>query len=123
MPCVRPTNARFESFWQRTTLVNQKVTTHLLRRDGHEVVCASTGKEALRALDERGPFDLVLMDVQMPEMDGFEATRRIRQQRRFNRMPIIALTAHAMKGDREKCLEAGMDDYPREADCGTGNSN
>jgi signal transduction histidine kinase/CheY-like chemotaxis protein len=93
-------------------LVNQKLAVHLLEGRGHTVVLAESGKEAVAAWEKLGP-DLVLMDVQMPEMDGFEATARIRRAEREGgrRTPIIALTAHAMKGDRERCLEAGMDGY------------
>ena len=73
---------------------------------------AGDGKEAIAALESE-PFDLVLMDVQMPEMDGLEATAAIRQKEKSNgaHLPIVAMTANAMKGDRERCLEAGMDDY------------
>ena len=76
------------------------------------VVVAATGLEALQAL-EKESFDLVLMDVQMPEMDGFEATAAIRQKEKGTGLhqPVVALTAHAMKGDREKCLAVGMDGY------------
>jgi CheY-like chemotaxis protein/HPt (histidine-containing phosphotransfer) domain-containing protein len=93
-------------------LVNQKLAVRILEKRGHSVVVASNGKEAVEAL-EREPFDLVLMDVQMPDMGGFEATFliRAREQGTGQRVPIIALTAHAMKGDRERCLEAGMDGY------------
>jgi CheY-like chemotaxis protein len=92
--------------------VNQRVAIRMLQKQGHRVVAASNGKEALAAL-RREPFDLVLMDVQMPEMGGFEATAIIRAQEieTGSRLPIIAMTAHAMKGDRERCLEAGMDGY------------
>jgi len=92
--------------------VNQRLATTLLERMGHSVVRASNGIEALAAL-EREPIDLVLMDVQMPGMDGYETTARIREQERSTgrHLPIVALTAHAMVGDRERCLEAGMDDY------------
>jgi two-component system, sensor histidine kinase and response regulator len=92
--------------------VNQTVATGLLRKMGHSVVTADDGREALDILAE-GVFDLVLMDVQMPVMDGLSATRRIREdeKRTQSRIPIIALTAHAMKGDRERCLAAGMDGY------------
>jgi two-component system sensor histidine kinase/response regulator len=93
-------------------VVNQKVASAMLEKRGHGVVIASNGREALGFLDKEN-FDLILMDVQMPEMDGFEATRLIRQREKEDggQIPIVAMTAHAMKGDRERCLEAGMDDY------------
>jgi|GEM_PF-1712541 len=92
--------------------VNQRVVQKLLQRHGHFVHVVNNGAEALQALD-RGVFDLVLMDVQMPVMDGFEATRklRLREGNRQPRTPVIALTANALKGDKERCLEAGMDSY------------
>ena len=92
--------------------VNQRLAVRLLERRGHHVVLAGNGREALEAI-EKERFDLVLMDVQMPEMDGFEATAALRQKERSSGMhlPVIALTAHAMKGDRERCLAAGMDGY------------
>jgi CheY-like chemotaxis protein len=88
---------------------NRKVIISMLKRLGHQAQAATNGREALQAL-ECQPYDLVLMDVRMPEMDGLEATRFIRQ-RWSNEIKIIAITAHALKGDRERCLEAGMDDY------------
>jgi len=95
--------------------VNQKIAVRMLEKRGHAVIVAGDGKEALAAIASQGerPFDLVLMDVQMPEMDGFEATALIREQEKSSgrHIPIIALTAHAMEGDRENCLEAGMDGY------------
>ncbi|MBM4089314.1 MAG: response regulator [Planctomycetes bacterium] len=93
-------------------LVNQKLAVCLLEKRGHAVVVADNGREALAAF-ERQTFDVVLMDVQMPEMDGLEATAAIRAQEKSTgrHVPIIAMTAAAMKGDREKCLEAGMDHY------------
>jgi PAS domain S-box-containing protein len=93
-------------------LVNQKVAVRLLEKKGHTVVVAESGKKALD-LWRQQPFDLILMDVQMPEMDGFEATAIIREQEKSGakHLPIIAMTAHAMVGDRERCLAAGMDDY------------
>jgi CheY-like chemotaxis protein len=92
--------------------INQQLAVHLLEKHGHRVVVVGNGKQAVDAL-ERGPFDLVRIDVQMPEMGGFEATAHIRDRERVKggHVPIVALTAHAMKGDRERCLQAGMDDY------------
>jgi CheY-like chemotaxis protein len=93
-------------------VVNQLVGRGILEKAGHHVLVSGNGREALRLLEEQ-PFDLVLMDVQMPEMDGFEATAAIREKekRTAAHMPIIAMTAYAMTGDRERCAEAGMDAY------------
>ncbi len=95
--------------------VNQRLALRLLERRGHSVVLVNNGREAVRVLELEGTgaFDLVLMDVQMPEMNGLEATAAIRELQRGTgrRIPIVALTAHAMKGDRERCLAAGMDGY------------
>ncbi len=92
--------------------VNKMLAVRLLEKRGHRVVVAGNGREALAALEKEN-FDLVLMDVQMPEMDGFEATAAIRRAERgtANHQPVVAMTAHAMKGDRERCLAAGMDGY------------
>jgi len=103
--------------------VNQILAVKLLTSRGHRVTVAGNGKEAVDAWT-KGDFDLIFMDIQMPEMDGYAATRAIRNVEREagqtatlgtghpgSRIPIIAMTAHAMSGDREKCLEAGMDDY------------
>jgi signal transduction histidine kinase/CheY-like chemotaxis protein len=92
--------------------VNRMLVTALLGKRGHTVVTVVNGREAVAALED-GVFDIVLMDVQMPEMDGLEATAIIRKSEAGtgNHVPIIALTAHAMKGDREVCLTAGMDAY------------
>ena len=92
------------------SVVNQKLAVAMLHKLGHEVVIANHGKEALTAI-EAHQFDLVLMDIQMPEMDGFEAVRRLRQAEVDSRLPVVALTANAMRGDRDACLEAGMDAY------------
>lgn len=93
-------------------LTNQQVACGLLNRRGHEVVVANNGREAVEAF-ARESFDLVLMDVMMPEMDGFAATKAIRQEEEAtgSHVRIIAMTAHALKGDRERCLKAGMDAY------------
>jgi signal transduction histidine kinase/ligand-binding sensor domain-containing protein/CheY-like chemotaxis protein len=91
--------------------INQMLAQRLLERWGHHVVVAETGRKAVEA-HAREEFDVILMDVQMPEMNGFEATDAIRAtESAGRRVPIIAMTAHAMKGDRERCLAAGMDDY------------
>ena len=97
-------------------LANQKLAVGLLTKWGHRVVVANNGAEAVLAWSdppEGRPFDVVLMDIQMPEMDGFEATAAIRERERSRgrHTPIVAMTAHAMKGDRERCLDAGMDGY------------
>ena len=96
--------------------MNQKLAVRLLEKQGHTVVVANNGREALDALyGDRavGPFDAVLMDVQMPEMDGLEAAAEIRQREADTggHVPMIAMTAHAMKGDEGRCLSAGMDGY------------
>jgi two-component system sensor histidine kinase/response regulator len=92
--------------------VNRTLIARLLESRGHSVVLAQNGREALEALGKQ-PFDIVLMDVQMPEMDGFEATKLIREKEEASgtHLPIIALTAHAMQGDEERCLVCGMDGY------------
>ncbi|TVS10023.1 MAG: response regulator [Planctomycetaceae bacterium] len=94
------------------SLVNQQLAIALLQEHGHTVTVVNNGNQAVTA-SERQPFDLILMDVQMPEMDGLEATTRIRDRERQTgeHCPIIAMTAHALKGDRERCLRAGMDAY------------
>jgi two-component system, sensor histidine kinase and response regulator len=93
-------------------IINQRYALGVLENEGYSTVIASNGREALAAM-ERESFDLVLMDLHMPDIDGFEATSSIRARERFlgTRIPIVAVTAHAMAGDREKCLAAGMDAY------------
>ncbi len=92
--------------------VNQQVLSLLLQRGGHQVEVAANGRLALEAL-ERGPFDLVLMDLQMPEMDGLRATRllRAREKATGGHVPVVAVTANALEGERERCLKAGMDEF------------
>ncbi len=90
--------------------INQMVAQKMLEKIGVESTLAADGQVALNML-EQGEFDVVLMDCQMPVMDGFEATRRIREQSLLSELPVIAMTANVMEGDREKCLEAGMNDY------------
>jgi CheY-like chemotaxis protein len=92
--------------------VNQIVATRMAEKMGHSVVVADNGQIALLLLATQ-PFDLVLMDVQMPEMDGLTAARKIRESEQSTpfHLPIIAMTAHAMKGDRERCMDSGMDGY------------
>jgi len=91
--------------------VNQKVVTAVLRKRGFVIELANDGQEALEKLASSGDFDLILMDVQMPGLDGLEATRLIRKQERWKHLPILAMTAHAMSGDKERCLAAGMNGY------------
>jgi len=94
------------------SFVNQKLAVGLLEKWGHQVTVAGNGLEAVEAAMHR-PFDLIIMDVQMPEMDGLEATHEIRAREKADgrHVPILAMTAHAMKGDRQRCLDAGMDEY------------
>ena len=111
-PRTQAASKRLVVLLAEDNIVNQRVATRLLEKEGHEVSIAANGHEALEAIAKRA-FDLVLMDVQMPGMDGFEATRAIRAGERGlgGHLPIIAMTAHVIKGDRERCLDAGMDDY------------
>ena len=107
-----PKATRLHVLLAEDNAVNQKIACRFLEKEGHHVTLACDGRQALAAID-RENFDVVLMDVQMPEMDGFEATAAIRAQERGSgkHLPIIAMTAHAMAGDRERCLAAGMDNY------------
>jgi len=93
--------------------INRQIATELLRDAGAVVEQAHNGVQALQMLAQVPPdhFQLVLMDVQMPEMDGLEATRRIRADERLEGLPVVAMTAHAMVRERERCLQAGMDDH------------
>lgn len=90
--------------------VNQLVASSILKKLGHTVESAENGQRALDAM-AAGEFDLILMDCQMPIMDGYEATRRIRQNSDWQQVPIIAVTANVMQGDRDDCITAGMNDY------------
>ena len=95
------------------SLPNQKLAVGLLSKWNHDVTVANNGREAVDACQQQ-EFDVILMDVQMPELDGLAATGEIKtlqQQGEIRVTPIVAMTAHAMKGDRERCLEAGMDEY------------
>ncbi|WP_227254648.1 PAS domain-containing hybrid sensor histidine kinase/response regulator [Frigoriglobus tundricola] len=109
---VAPTTRPLRVLIAEDNPVNQRVIVRLLEKGGHAVTVTCNGRQVLAALD-REAFDVVLMDVQMPEMDGFETTKAIRDREAGGRRrtPIVAMTAHAMKGDRERCLAAGVDDY------------
>lgn len=90
--------------------INRDMLSRRLRRRGHQVVVAGDGHEGIRLAQTERP-DIVLMDLSLPVMDGWEATRRLKAAAETCSIPVIALTAHAMSGDREKALEAGCDDY------------
>src|SRR6185295_13995328 len=92
--------------------VNQRVVLAMLRKKDYKIDVANNGQEALEKLEgATEPYSLVLMDVQMPVLDGLETTRAIRRNSQWDYLPIIAMTAHAMIGDRERCLQAGMNAY------------
>jgi len=103
---------KFKILLAEDNVINQKVALHLLEKRGHQVAVVENGQQVLEKL-AREEFDIVLLDIQMPVMNGFEVTRKIREQEKESgkHLSIVAMTAHAMKGDRERCLEAGMDDY------------
>ena len=108
---VRKARRRLNILLAEDNPVNQKVAAKILEKRGHRVVVAPNGKKAIEALNKES-FDLILMDIQMPEMDGIAATRKIRNSKsEIRNLPIVAMTAHAMNGDRERYLEAGMDGY------------
>jgi len=109
---IMESRQRFRILLAEDNVINQKVAVHILEKKGHKVSVANNGQEVLRTL-RKDRFDLILMDVQMPKIDGLEATTSIREKEKETgfHIPIIAMTAHALKGDRERCLDAGMDDY------------
>ena len=107
---ITPTGKKARILLAEDSFVNLQVTLFHLQKIGYEVLVARNGVEALEMVTKHHP-DLVLMDIQMPNMDGLEATRRIRLNPETKRLPIIALTALAMPGDRERCIAAGATDY------------
>jgi PAS domain S-box-containing protein len=109
---VEPVGSGLRILVAEDNLINRAVATGILEKEGHVLVHAVNGREAVEAFS-RGSFDVILMDVQMPEMDGLEATQRIREleEATGRHTTIVAMTAHALAGDRERCLAAGMDDY------------
>jgi two-component system sensor histidine kinase/response regulator len=109
---LRENRARLKILLVEDNAVNQLLALRLLEKQGHAVTIAANGKKALEALKKES-YDLVLMDIQMPEMNGWEATQAIREYEKVTgeHIPIVAMTAHAMKGDKERCTAAGMDDY------------
>jgi CheY-like chemotaxis protein len=110
-------NSSDEDLVARTALLvdddarNIFALSSVLERRGMNVLTATTGSEAIGIIEATPDLAIVLMDIMMPEMDGYQTIEKIRQNARLRRLPIIALTAKAMKGDREKCLEAGASDY------------
>ena len=90
--------------------MNRELIREMLEARGYEMVEAATGLEALERMDRATP-DLVLLDVQMPVLDGYGVIRRLRDDKRFTRLPVVGLTAYAMRGDREKALAAGFTSY------------
>jgi CheY-like chemotaxis protein len=111
-PAPQPKTRALTVLLAEDNAVNQKLATRLLQKMGHKVTLAANGEEAVRA-HLTAAFDVILMDVQMPEMNGFEATARIREREKITgeHVAIIALTAHAIQGDSQRCLDAGMNDY------------
>jgi CheY-like chemotaxis protein len=111
-PHVNFSSRKLNILLAEDNLINQRLAVGLLEKQGHTIHVAGNGREALDAF-RNGQFDLILLDVQMPEVNGFEAAKAIREDDRLTgkHTPIIAMTAYAMEGDRESCLEAGMDSY------------
>ncbi len=108
---LKEERAKFKILLAEDNLINQKVALRILKFAGYNSSPVNNGLEAVVAVKE-SDYDVILMDVQMPEMDGFTATKMIRQlENPKNKIPIIAITAHALMGDKEKCIDAGMDDY------------
>lgn len=112
IPTIAVRRDKLKILLAEDNIINQKVATRFLEKMGHTVHIASDGIEVLSIMDTES-FDVILMDVQMPNMDGFDATKTIREREKLSgtHIPIIAMTAYAMKGDMEKCLEVGMDEY------------
>jgi CheY-like chemotaxis protein len=90
--------------------MNRDMLSRRLTRSGYRVVLAEDGRQGIESAHTEGP-DVILMDMSLPEIDGWEATRRLKSDQLTRRIPVIALTAHAMSSDRQRCLEAGCDDY------------
>jgi len=90
--------------------LNRDMLSRRLIRSGHLVLMAGDGRQGITSAQTECP-DLILMDMSLPEIDGWEATRRLKSDKATRRIPVIALTAHAMSSDRQKCMEAGCDDY------------
>jgi CheY-like chemotaxis protein len=112
LPSARRLGRKFNAriLLAEDNVVNQKVAIRMLEKLGCCVTTVNNGREAIDLFDPH-QYDLILMDCQMPEIDGYAATAAIRERRDGKDIPIVALTAHAMQGDREKCLAWGMSDY------------
>jgi CheY-like chemotaxis protein len=90
---------------------NIQIALKLLQSSGYKIDTAKNGKEAVKLFSEKGPYNLIFMDLQMPKFDGYEATKKIREFEDKYRVPIIAMTAYDMEGVKDRCLAAGMDDF------------
>jgi signal transduction histidine kinase/ActR/RegA family two-component response regulator len=111
-PSAAATSQKARLLLVEDNAINQRVVLAMLRTKGYTLDVANNGQEALERMEaSEAPYDLILMDVQMPVLDGLETTRAIRADARWSHLPIIAMTAHAMTGDKERCLSAGMDVY------------
>jgi CheY-like chemotaxis protein len=109
--CIpEPGNTRVRILVVEDDDISRQAIVTFLKKQDYDILIAENGIQAIE-IAKNNPVDIILMDIQMPELDGFSATREIRTNLKLSNVPIIAMTAYALSGDREKCLRAGMDDY------------